>query len=57
MNMATDKVSAFSVFEAVKEKTNAATEKDKRFGIQTTTRKLYADAKVNQNSKQHVISF
>ena len=55
--MATNKISAFSVFKAAKERTNIATENDKRFVRQPTTRKLYADAKENQNSKQQVISF
>ena len=55
--MATNKISAFSVFKTTKEKTNIATENDKGFVRQPTTRKLYADAKENQNSKQQVILF
>ena len=39
--MATNKILAFSVFKVAKEKTNIATENDKGFIRQPTTRKLY----------------
>ena len=55
--MVTNKISVFSVFTAVKEKTNVATQNNKGFVRQPTTRKLFGDAKGNQNSKQQVISF
>ena len=55
--MVTNKISVFSVFKAVKEKTNVATQNGKRFVRQPTTRKLFGDAKENQNSKHQVISF